>query len=202
MKITSAEFVVSADGLAGCPVWPRPEFAFIGRSNVGKSSLINLLTGRRDLARVSGTPGKTQLLNFFLINQQWSLVDMPGYGYAKVGQQDRHDFSQAVKQYLEKRPNLARLFVLIDSRLEPQAIDLSFLSWLAEVEVETALVFTKCDKQSATATRQLIEQFMRTAFGEGAETPPVFASSTTTGDGRSQILGCIGQTLEALKQRK
>src|SRR5688572_12377441 len=143
MKIKSAEFEVSAPDIRSCPKWALPEFAFIGRSNVGKSSLINLLTERRELAKVSVTPGKTKLINFFVVNGAWSLVDLPGYGYAAVGKQRRLEFNEAVADFISTRRNLRCVFVLIDSRLTPQSIDLEFLRWLSAVEVSFALIFTK-----------------------------------------------------------
>lgn len=191
MKIKSAEFVVSATDLAGCPESTRPEVAFIGRSNVGKSSLINLLAERRDLARVSETPGKTQLLNFYLVNGAWVLVDLPGYGYARVAKEKRADFNEAVADYIEGRENLARVFVLIDSRLDPQPIDLEFLAWLQETGVKFSLVFTKTDKEPSKVQRN-IAQFRR-ALG-GAQ-PEVFACSAVTRKGRSELLAAIAASL-------
>ncbi len=146
MQIRSAIFQSSAPDLASCPESDRSEIAFIGRSNVGKSSLINMLTGQKGLAKVSATPGKTKLINFFLINDRWHLVDLPGYGYAKVSQRDRGTFSIAIAEYLEDRPNLQHVFVLIDSRLPPQAIDLEFLEWMTARARPFSLVFTKADK--------------------------------------------------------
>jgi GTP-binding protein len=195
MKINSAEFKVSAPHLRACPNWAWPEFAFIGRSNVGKSSLINQLTGRRDLAKVSGTPGKTQLMNFFLINGAWSLVDLPGYGYAKVGREQRADFNEAVADYLAQRPNLRRVFVLLDSRLPPQAIDVDFLQWLEGCTVPYAVVFTKTDKQSVSQTRTAIDAFKRAAAAWRTEPPPILTSSAKTGSGRAELLATIAAAL-------
>lgn len=192
MKIKSAIFEASAPDLGSCPRWTWPEFAFIGRSNVGKSSLINLICERGDLAKVSDLPGKTRLMNFFKINGDWSLVDLPGYGYAKVSQEQRADFNEAGADYLEKRDNLAWVFVLIDSRLPPQHIDLEFLAWLREVEVPFALIFTKSDKQSATATRASVATFQQTLAGE---LPPVFITSSKTKAGRVEILSFIEKAL-------
>lgn len=140
MKINSAVFALSAPDLASCPKTARPEFAFIGRSNVGKSSLVNMLVGQRELAKVSDLPGKTKLINFFTVNNAWSLVDLPGYGYANVSKRERLGFNQAVCDYLEARRNLYRVFVLIDSRLPPQAVDLEFVQWLGECPTPIALV--------------------------------------------------------------
>jgi GTP-binding protein len=197
MKIKSSAFEISAPGLRACPNWNLPEFAFIGRSNVGKSSLINLLTARRDLAMASAMPGKTKLINFFRVNGNWSLVDLPGYGYAKVATQDKHEFNQAVAEYIEKRPNLAAVFLLIDSRLEPQRIDLDFLRWLAGCEVDYALVFTKADKQSAAQTQARIDTFLAAVADITAETPPVFSCSSVSKQGRDEILGYIAEALAA-----
>ncbi len=191
MKIKSAVFETSAPQLNDCPPATLPEFAFIGRSNVGKSSLINLLAAKRDLAKVSATPGKTRLINFFRINDAWRLVDLPGYGYAKVGKEQRADFNEAVADFLEERENLRRVFVLIDSRLPPQRIDGEFLQWLAECEVPFALVFTKADKQSASQTRTKIELFQRTMEEWGVAVPDCFVSSAETKLGRSEILAFI-----------
>ncbi len=200
MKITSAEFLTSATGLRSCPRGELPEFAMIGRSNVGKSSLINMLTERRGLAKVSATPGKTRLLNFFAINQgrgQWLLVDLPGYGYAKIAQEKRADFNEAVAVYIEGRENLLCVFVLIDSRLEPQRIDLDFLQWLGERDMPHALVFTKTDKQSPTATRANVDRFKQALSAWRAELPPLFLSSSETKAGRGEILRFIEQTMTA-----
>ncbi len=197
MKIKSAEFVVSAPDLKLCPAWARPEFAFIGRSNVGKSSLINLLTERRALAKVSDTPGKTQLINFYLVNETWSLVDLPGYGYAKVARAQRFGFNQAVADFLEKRKNLRMAFVLIDSRLPPQAIDVEFLSWLGNCVVPFALVFTKTDKISATQVSTNVEAIMKAVRGIDRVSPEIFLTSAKTKAGRGEILRFIEKTLNA-----
>jgi GTP-binding protein len=197
MKIKSADFEVSAPELRACPRWALPEFAFIGRSNVGKSSLINSLTERRNLARVSATPGKTQLLNFYVINGAWSLVDLPGYGYAQVGKQRRLEFSAAVAEFLAGRRNLRAVYVLIDSRLDPQPIDLEFLQWLETGPVPYALVFTKTDKQSATQTRTRVEQFGAALSAWRSELPAMLLSSAETGAGRTEILRHLGSLLTA-----
>lgn len=196
VKINSAVFELSAPDLASSPAWALPEFAFIGRSNVGKSSLINMLTQRRDLAKVSVTPGKTKLLNFFVVNGRWSLVDLPGYGYAAVGHRERDEFNAAVSDYLEKRKNLLCVFALIDSRLPPQRIDLQFLTWLGECQVPHALVFTKTDKQSDTRTQAAIGEFMRTLADAGGVIPRTFITSSKTKDGRAALLRMIEEILE------
>jgi GTP-binding protein len=195
MKIKAAEFELSAPNLRSCPNWALPEVALIGRSNVGKSSLINSLTGQRDLARISATPGKTQLINFYRVNGSWSLVDLPGYGYAEVGQQRRMEFNQAVAEFLAGRANLRRVLVLIDSRLDPQEIDLEFLSWLDDERVPFALVFTKTDKQSASQTRAKIETFHRALSGRRRGLPDTLASSAKDGTGQKEILAYIAQAL-------
>jgi len=195
MKIKSAVFEVSAPDLESCPKSPLPEFAFIGRSNVGKSSLINMLCERRDLAKVSVTPGKTKLINFFLINGTWSLVDLPGYGYANVGQKDRDQFNKAVADYLEHRTNILRVLVLIDSRLPPQKIDMEFISWLGNCSVAFALIFTKTDKLSPTQLRANIENFKQGMAEEWDDLPEVFSCSSKTKQGRTEVLSYITRTL-------
>jgi GTP-binding protein len=195
VKIKSAVFECSAPDLASCPQWALREFAFIGRSNVGKSSLINMLTERRELAKVSATPGKTQLINFFVINDRWSLVDLPGYGYAVVGHKKRDEFNKAVSEYLEQRKNLGCVFVLLDSRLPPQKIDLQFLAWIEECGVPHALVLTKTDKQSDTRTRATVELFMQSYAAGGRTLPSVFVSSAETKIGRMELLRFIEEQL-------
>ena len=195
MKIKSAEFEVSAPDVRSCPVWALPEIALIGRSNVGKSSLINLLTERRDLAKVSDTPGKTKLINFFVINRAWSLVDLPGYGYAEVGRQRRFEFNQAVADFLSTRQNLRCAFVLIDSRLPPQQIDLDFLRWLVGCAVSFALIFTKTDKQSASQGEANIAQFLKAFAAITPADPDVLVSSSKTRAGRTDILSYIEKAL-------
>jgi len=199
MKIKSAEFEISAQTLATCPRWALPEFAFIGRSNVGKSSLVNLLAERNALAKASVTPGKTKLINFFRINGNWSLVDLPGYGYARVAKEQRADFNEAVANFLEKRDNLIRVFVLIDSRIPPQKIDLQFLNWLMTVDVPFAIIFTKADKQSASVTQSNIAIFKRTAAEIMPTLPQYFVTSATAKTGRVEILDFIEQELAAAK---
>lgn len=195
MRIKSAAFITSARGLADCPVWNRPEFAFIGRSNVGKSSMINMLAHKDGLAKVSATPGKTRLLNFFLMNETWSLVDLPGYGFAKAAKSEKFDFNEMVGDYIEQRENLRRVFVLIDSRHPPQRIDVDFIAWLGGVGVPFTLVFTKSDKQSPTKTRANIALFQETVSPHLAVSPDALASSAKTGDGRDKILRMIGDSL-------
>jgi len=181
--------------VGSCPQTNLPEVALIGRSNVGKSSLINLLVERRDLAKVSATPGKTRLINFFTINERWSLVDLPGYGYAKVSQDRRHDFNHAVAAYLEQRENLRCVLVLIDSRLEPQEIDLDFVRWMARCEVPVVYVFTKVDKLSATQVGKNIALFTRQLEGLAVKPPEVIRCSSKTRAGRSELLARIAQAV-------
>lgn len=197
MKIKSAEFEQSAPDLRSCPHWRLPEFALIGRSNVGKSSLINSLTQRRNLARVSATPGKTQLLNFYVVNGAWSIVDLPGYGYAQVGKQRRLEFNTAVAEFIAGRRNLRAVYVLIDSRLEPQPIDLEFVQWLEAGPVPFAVVFTKIDKQSSSQTKVRVDQFKATVGAGRATSPAMLLSSAETGAGRSEILADISARLAA-----
>ena len=201
MKINTADFIHSAPDLASCKASALPEFGFIGRSNVGKSSLINLLASRKALARVSGTPGKTRLINFFKINNAWTLVDLPGYGYARVGKEQRADFNEAVADYIQNRENLKLMFVLIDSRLEPQQIDRDFLDWMDGRIVPFALVFTKADKQSKNQTQANVDRFNQTVFAGRATLPPQFISSVETGQGRNEILALVAEHMAAGRRK-
>ena len=194
MQIKSAVFNVSARDIQSAPEWDRPEFAFIGRSNVGKSSMINMLSNKDALAKVSATPGKTQLLNFFVMNESWSLVDLPGYGYAKVAKSEKINFNESVGDYLDQRENLRLVFVLIDSRLTPQPIDISFVSWLGECSVPFALVFTKADKQSPKKTNVSIQAFLESIPPHLAGVPRIISSSKDR-TGRIEILKLIEHTL-------
>lgn len=194
MKIKSADFEISAATAATCPPPTLPEFAFIGRSNVGKSSLVNLLAERRALAKVSDTPGKTKLLNFFRINNTWRLVDLPGYGFAHVSKDARADFNVASADYLETRTNLVRVFVLIDSRLPPQEIDLHFLNWLATTPARAVLIFTKIDKQPSKVPAN-IATFKRALSEAGLAVPEILTCSSTTKKGRREILQHIEQAI-------
>ena len=196
MQIKSAKFITSASGVGDCPPSEQPEFAFIGRSNVGKSSMINMLTNKSGLAKVSATPGKTRLLNFFLMNDSWSLVDLPGYGFAKAAKHEKFDFNKLAGDYLEQRENLRRVFVLIDSRLPPQAIDLDFIAWLGGTGVPFSLIFTKADKQSATKTRNNVAVFLETMAQHFTGVPEHIVSSSKTRDGRNEILRAISNMLE------
>lgn len=186
---------MSSPDLATCPETDRAEFAFIGRSNVGKSSLINMLTRKKDLAKVSATPGKTKLINFFTINESWCLVDLPGYGYAQVARKDRAKFSSFVSDYLKHRPNLRGTFVLIDSRLEPQKIDLDFVHWMVGCGIPFVLVFTKADKLKESAAQKNIDAFLSELKEISEDAPVVLLSSSKDGSGRSAILGLITSAL-------
>jgi GTP-binding protein len=201
MNTLTAIFTGSAPDLDSCPDESMPEFAFAGRSNVGKSSLLNLLVGKRDLARVSPTPGHTKHLNFFTINGRWRLVDMPGYGYARVKRQERGRFSKSVMDYLEQRPNLQCVFVLIDSSLPPQDNDLEFLEWLVDHEVPFALVFTKVDKVSQPALQGVIDA-IKARLAEWTDgSPEIFVCSAAEGQGRNALLGLIDSVLEPEEKR-
>ncbi|MDR0581802.1 MAG: ribosome biogenesis GTP-binding protein YihA/YsxC [Prevotellaceae bacterium] len=191
MIIKSAEFLVSNRLAEQCPASQIPEYAFTGRSNVGKSSLINSLTGRKNLAHTSSTPGKTQLINHFLINNQWHLVDLPGYGYARSSKTKRAQFAGSIMQYIRHRGELTLLFVLLDSRLEPQQIDLDFITRLGEYAIPFALVFTKADKTKQRELDKNITQYKTTLLAEWETLPRLFITSAKTGRGREDILKYI-----------
>lgn len=195
MNIKSAVFRCSSQKLSQCPAEDMKEFAFIGRSNVGKSSLINMLTDRPALAKVSGTPGKTKLINHFTINDSWSLVDLPGYGYARVSKKEREKFSKLIIDYITKREQLYFLFVLVDSRLEPQKIDLEFINMLGENSIPFGIIFTKCDKLSPNKIDSNIAQYRRTLKELWEELPVMFKSSAEKKIGRDEILDFIEASL-------
>ena len=195
MKITSAIFQASSPDLASCPKSALPEFALIGRSNVGKSSILNMLTRSEGLAKVSQVPGKTRLINFFTINNSWSLVDLPGYGYAKVAKEERSSFSTFVADYLQHRPNLRGTFVLIDSGISPQKLDLEFLQWMVGCGLPFVLAFTKTDKLSKGAAQKNIEAFLLRMREISEEEPAYVLSSSKVGLGRLEILNLIASVL-------
>jgi GTP-binding protein len=188
MIIKSATFICSNTKVSALPTANMPEYAFIGRSNVGKSSLINMLVKQHGLAKTSQRPGKTQLINHFLINEKWYIVDLPGYGYAKVSKSSRENREKFIRNYITKRESLQCVFVLIDSRIEPQKIDLEFCCWMGEIQIPFALAFTKADKQSVVKTKQNVEAFKKALGGWFEEIPPYFITSAEKGDGRDEIL--------------
>ena len=191
MDIKSAEFIISNTDVKKCPAGELPEYAFIGRSNVGKSSLINMLTVRKGLAMTSSTPGKTMLINHFLINNNWYIVDLPGYGYARRGLKGQKQIKTIIENYILERQQMTNLFVLIDSRLEPQPIDLEFMEWLGENGVPFAIIFTKADKQTTNKTQGSISRFLNKLKEQWEELPPYFVSSSETRMGRTEILKYI-----------
>jgi GTP-binding protein len=193
MQINSAKFVISNTDPAKCPKSDRPEYAFIGRSNVGKSSLINMLTNHKKLAKTSGQPGKTQLINHFLINNEWYLVDLPGYGYAKVMRNQRNKWMNFIREYMLSRKNLYCVMVLIDIRLEPQEIDLDFMNWLGVSGIPFAMVFTKADKLGKTQVDKNLAAYRREMLKSWEELPPQFVTSATSETGRDEILDFIQQ---------
>ncbi|WGQ08539.1 ribosome biogenesis GTP-binding protein YihA/YsxC [Pedobacter gandavensis] len=194
MIIKSATFICSNTKVSALPVANMPEYAFIGRSNVGKSSLINMLVNQHGLAKTSQKPGKTQLINHFLINEKWYIVDLPGYGYAKVSKNSRESWEKFIRYYITRRESLQCVFVLIDSRLEPQKIDLEFCCWMGEIQIPFVLAFTKADKQSATKTDKNIAAFKKALGGWFEEIPPCFVTSAEKQQGREEILEFIEQT--------
>jgi GTP-binding protein len=199
MEIKSAEFVISNTSFDRCPVHNKPEYAFIGRSNVGKSSLINMLTGRKGLAMTSSMPGKTLLINHFLINDDWYLVDLPGYGYAKRGQKQREQLKQLIDNYILYRPQLTSLFVLVDSRHEPQKIDLEFITWLGENGIPFSIVFTKADKSASGQLNINIKRYLETLTEQWEELPPHFITSSVNRSGRDEMLNYIQKINRSVK---
>ena len=193
MKITSAEFIISNTDVNKCPAGTRPEYAFIGRSNVGKSSLINMLTQNKKLAMTSSTPGKTLLINHFLINNEWFLVDLPGYGYAKRSKSLQEQIQRIITQYILQRESLTNLFVLIDSRLVPQQIDLDFIEWLGENQVPFSIVFTKVDKLKTGEQKRNTTKFLNTLSEQWETLPPYFITSSEKRIGREELLTYIEQ---------
>ena len=193
MEIKQAEFVLSAPMVTMCPKDTKAEYAFIGRSNVGKSSLINMLTNNRKLAKTSATPGKTLLINHFIINKEWYLVDLPGYGYAKRSKKEIDRLDQMIRGYILQREQLANVFVLVDIRLEPQKIDLEFINWLGISGIPFAIVFTKADKLTPNQCRQAMEAYKQTLSETWEEMPPMFLTSAEKKEGRDAVLDYIEQ---------
>jgi GTP-binding protein len=192
MKINTAEFIISKSDISKCPKEHIPEYAFIGRSNVGKSSLINMLTNHKSLAKTSSRPGKTQLINHFKINNNWFLVDLPGYGYAKVSKKTKEVFQKFITEYFEKRAQLVCAFVLIDIRLEAQKIDLEFINYLGEIEVPFCIIFTKADKIGKTKVQSMVADYRKKVLANGwEEMPPFFITSATEATGKEDVLQYI-----------
>lgn len=195
MKILTATFETSSPNVGKCPKSSYREFAFIGRSNVGKSSLINMLTGVKGLAMTSSKPGKTLLINYFLINEQWYLVDLPGYGYAQTSKKKRDTLESMIRGYIERREQLTNLFVLIDSRHEPQRIDTEFINWLGEMGVPFSIVFTKVDKLSKSACNRNISAYKKHLLQSWESLPPMFITSSENKTGREELLAYIEEIL-------
>ncbi|MCE8464527.1 MULTISPECIES: ribosome biogenesis GTP-binding protein YihA/YsxC [Bacteroides] len=191
MEISNAEFIVSNTDVKKCPPGHFPEYAFIGRSNVGKSSLINMLTGRKGLAMTSATPGKTMLINHFLINDSWYIVDLPGYGYARRGMKGQEQIRTIIEDYILEREQMTNLFLLIDSRLEPQKIDMEFMEWLGENGIPFSIIFTKADKLKGGRLKMNINAYIRELRKQWEELPPYFVSSSEDRMGRTEILDYI-----------
>jgi GTP-binding protein len=202
MEVKSTEFIISNTDLAKCPKPDKPEVAFIGRSNVGKSSLINMLSNKKDLAKISSTPGKTQLINHFLINKKMYWVDLPGYGFAKVSQSKRGDWTKMIWNYVEKRENLLTLFVLIDSRHTPQQKDLEFVNKLGEKGVPFSLIFTKADKESQKDVSANVGLFKKALLKNWEELPSIFITSAVKRLGRKTVLSFIGELQDEFYAKK
>ena len=201
MIIKSAEFEISNSTVSKCPASSLPEYAFIGRSNVGKSSLINMLTGRNGLAKTSSTPGKTMLINHFLINGEWYIVDLPGYGYARRGKESRDELRRMIEGYVLGRQQMTNLFILVDSRHEPQKIDLEFMEWCGENEVPFSIVFTKMDKLGKVAGGRNVAAYKQRLLETWEELPPIFETSSEDGRGREELLDYIEQINRSLSQQ-
>ena len=202
MKIKSADFVVSNSDVAKCPKQPLLEYAFIGRSNVGKSSLINMLTNRKSLAKISGRPGKTQLINHFIINNNWFLVDLPGYGYARVSKTSKKKFQKFITNYFEQRTQLVSAFVLVDIRHKPQPIDLEFMQYLGESGIPFGIIFTKVDKLKPKAMDRHVQEYCEELLKTWEELPPYFITSSSKKIGQEEVLSFIEETnneIEALR---
>lgn len=202
MLIKTAEFLMSNSDVAKCPKDYLPEYAFIGRSNVGKSSLINMITNHKNLAKTSGRPGKTQLINHFLINKNWFLVDLPGYGYARVSKTAKKKFQKFITDYFEKRQQLVSAFVLVDIRHEPQKIDLEFMEWLGEHGIPFAIIFTKADKLKPKAIERHVEDYLQELLKTWEETPSYFITSSSSVIGRDELLQYIDDTNQEINALK
>jgi len=194
MKINYANFVISSPDVSKCPALDKPEYAFIGRSNVGKSSLINMLTGRKKLAKISSTPGKTMLINHFKINDQWYLVDLPGYGFAKRSKTERAKWQKMIHKYILNRPNMLTLFLLVDIRIEPQKIDLDFIEWLGMSNIPFVITFTKSDKLKLNQIETNLKKYKNKLLESWEELPPIVVTSSSTSLGRDEVLNLIEKT--------
>jgi GTP-binding protein len=199
MEITTAEFLISNTDFKKCPVEDKPEYAFIGRSNVGKSSLINMLCARKSLAKTSSTPGKTQLINHFIINNEWFLVDLPGYGFAKVGRDERNKWDVMIRNYLIYRKNLLTVFVLVDIRIPPQQKDLDFINWLGENAIPFSILFTKADKLTRNKKDASVKLFTAKLMENWETLPPVFVTSANERTGREDVLKYIETSNKVFK---
>lgn len=202
MLIKTAEFIMSNSEVAKCPKDTLPEYAFIGRSNVGKSSLINMLTNHKNLAKTSGRPGKTQLINHFLINKTWFLVDLPGYGYAKVSKTAKKKFQKFITDYFEKRQQLVNAFVLVDIRHEPQKIDLEFMEYMGTKGIPFSIIFTKADKLKPKVIERNVEAYTQELFKTWEETPTYFITSSTSSVGRDELLQNIDETNQEINEMR
>ncbi len=198
MQVKSATFVMSNSDVTKCPKSSLPEYAFIGRSNVGKSSLINMLTERKSLAKVSGKPGKTRLINHFLINSNWHLVDLPGYGYARVSKKEKKVFQKYITQYFKKRPQLVNTFLLVDIRHDPQPIDVDFMTWLGTNQIPFSIVFTKADKLKPHQVENKVAQYSSKLMETWVELPPIFITSSSKKTGRDELLQYIEDINDSL----
>ena len=201
MEIKQATFVISNTDVKKCPMHSLPEYAFIGRSNVGKSSLINMLTNHKGLAKTSSKPGKTQLINHFLINKNWYLVDLPGYGYAQVSKQSKKTFQKFITDYFKKRKELVCAFVLVDIRLEPQKIDLEFMQWLGENLIPFSIIFTKADKLTEKSITDNIDRYKKKLLENWEDIPPFFITSSENKTGRIELLTYIEEINSSLKEK-
>jgi len=199
MRVTEASFLTSSPNPKDCPAPNKPEYAFIGRSNVGKSSLLNMLCDRKKLAKISGTPGKTRLINHFLINNSWYMVDLPGYGYAKLSKTEREKFKKMIDSYLKERPNLANLFILVDSRHDPIQSDLDFMQNIGTLGIPFSIVFTKTDKLKPGQLENNLSKYKEHLSEEWEELPPLFLTSATSRLGREEVLAYIEKINQSLR---